>query len=232
MERALLLGGCSMATVSTTNLWPIMMGKLTNEERVQQENEWVRRIKKDDREAFEALYRLYYPKLSQFALRYVDSRQSAEDVVHEVFYNVWTARDRLQPQGTLRGYLYSAVRNQSLTYLNERDVKRFTNSDELLQLESLDTGPIDQLSTEELRQAISDALDLIPERRRRIFLMHREDGLTYREIADVLGISVKTVETQMSRSLKFLRQKLADFLPVLLFFCFAGILSITILFLL
>jgi RNA polymerase sigma-70 factor (ECF subfamily) len=69
-----------------------------------------------------------------------------------------------------------------------------------------------------LKQAIREAVELIPKRRRRIFLMHREDGLTYREIAEVLDISVKTVETQMSRSLKFLRHKLAEFLPVLLFF--------------
>jgi RNA polymerase sigma-70 factor (ECF subfamily) len=208
-----------------------MMGKLTNEERVQKENEWVRRIKKDDREAFEALYRLYYPKLSQFAFRYVASRQVAEDVVHNVFYKLWVGRNRLKPQGTLRGYLYGAVRNQSLTYLDQKERRKFAGPDEVLRLKSLETGPIEQLSTEELKQAIAEALELIPERRRRIFLMHREDGLTYREIADVLGISVKTVETQMSRCLKFLRQKLADFLPVLIFFFFTGILYITVLFL-
>lgn len=194
------------------------MGKLTDTKRIRKENEWVRGIKRDDKKAFEALYRLYYPKLSQFAFRYVASRQSAEDVVHDVFYNLWVGRDKLKPQGTLRAYLYGAVRNQSLTHLEKRDRRKFTHPGEVLQLESLETSPIEQLSTKELKQAIREAVELIPKRRRRIFLMHREDGLTYREIAEVLDISVKTVETQMSRSLKFLRHKLADFLPVLLFF--------------
>lgn len=190
------------------------MGHLTHDERIRRENEWVKEIKKGQKEAFEALYRFYYPRLSQFAVRYVNSKQIAEDLVHNVFYNIWINRQRLKAQGTLRSYLYSSVRNQAFKFLAKKKVRNFTEPEELLILTSRDLNPVQALSSKELRQAIIEAIEQIPERRRQVFLMHREDKLTYTEIAEVLDISVKTVETQMSRSLKFLREKLAEFLPV------------------
>lgn len=190
------------------------MSDLTYEERIRKENEWIRRIKKDDRKAFEALYRFYYPRLTQFAFRYVNSKQIAEDLVHNVFYEVWMHRARLKPQGTLRSYLYTAVRNQAFKLLEKKKVRNFTNPVELLSLKNEEINPEQKLSSKELEKAIIEAVKQIPERRRQIFLMHREDHLTYAEIAEVLGISIKTVETQMSRSLKFLRHELAEYLPL------------------
>jgi RNA polymerase sigma-70 factor (ECF subfamily) len=178
---------------------------------IQDERACIREIKKGSKEAFEALYRFYYPRLCQFAFRYVPAKQVAEDLVHNVFYKVWMNRENLKPQGAIKSYLYTAVRNQALNHLEKGKIRQQADDEAIIQLESTATGPSEELSNKELKKAITEALEQIPERRRHIFLMHREDELTYREIAEMLDISVKTVETQMSRSLKFLREKLAEF---------------------
>jgi RNA polymerase sigma-70 factor (ECF subfamily) len=185
--------------------------QISSIEEVWEENAHIKKIKKGSKEAFEALYRFYYPRLCQFAFRYVHSKQIAEDLVHDVFYKVWVKRGNLKSQGTLKSYLYTAVRNQALNHLEKGKVRKWADDEVLIELESAEIGPSEELSNKELEKAITEAIEQIPERRRHIFLMHREDQLTYREIAEMLDISVKTVETQMSRSLKFLRHKLAEF---------------------
>lgn len=188
--------------------------KTSKKNKKRKEDEWIKKIKKGDQKAFEELYRYYYPRLGQFVFRYVHSKYLAEDLVHNVFYNVWENRSKLEARGTLKSYLFTAARNQALNYLEKREVRKFEEPEAVVQLESLESGPSQEMSAKELEQAVIKAVKEIPDKRRNIFLMHREDELTYREIAEMLDISVKTVETQMSRSLKFLRYKLSEFLPV------------------
>lgn len=188
------------------------MGKDTNVGCDVQENHWIREIKNDKKEGFEALYRFYYPKLSQFAFRYVKSKAVAEDVVHNVFHNVWKNRNGLKENGKLQGYLYTAVRNESLKHLNKHKRDAFAELDDLSFLESREINPEEKINGKEFEEAVKEAVGKLPERRRHIFLLSREDRLTYREISEVLEISVKTVETQISRSLKHLRKELAHFI--------------------
>lgn len=190
--------------------------KSSEKDKKKKEDEWIRKIKSGDKKAFEELYRAYYSRLGQFVFRYVHTKYLAEDLVHNVFINVWENRSQLEPRGTLKSYLFTAARNQALNYLEKRDVRKFEEPEAVIQLESLEVGATQKMSAKELEQTIIEAVKEIPDKRRKIFLMHREDELTYREIAEVLDISVKTVETQMSRSLKFLRYKLAEFLPVVI----------------
>lgn len=188
------------------------MGKVTNDERTIRENQWIEKIQNSKKEGFEALYRFYYPRLSQFAFRYVKSKAIAEDVVHNVFHKVWKNRKGLKANGKLRAYLYTAVRNESCKHLNQRKKDAFAELDDLTFLESREVNPEEEINGKEFKQAIQIAINELPDRRRDVFLMSREDNLTYKEIAKVLGISIKTVETQMSRSLKHLRKKLAHFI--------------------
>lgn len=185
----------------------------TNDQRSAKEDRWIKDLQKGNKEGFESIYRSYYSRLSQFAYRYVKSKAIAEDLVHNVFHNVWKNRQKVKANGKLRAYLYTAVRNQSIKYLKRRQRQAYANMEDLTLLKSREVSPEEQVNGEEFKEAVEEAINKLPERRREVFLLSREDNLTYREIAEVLEISIKTVETQMSRSLKFLRQELAQFIP-------------------
>jgi len=174
------------------------------DERIIRDNKWVRKINDGDKSAFEAIYKCYYPQLYNFLYRYTNSEELIEDVIQDVFYNVWQNRENLEPRGTLKAYLFTAVRNQTFKKLNIE--KKFDNNqNEFGDLEeSGRVTPESSYQLNELKIAYQEAVQKLPEKRRNIYLMHRQDNLTYAEIADILRISIKTVETQMSRSLKFL----------------------------
>lgn len=188
---------------------------MPDEERTEIENRLIRQMHRDDAAAFEQMYRHYFPRLSQFVFRYIHSEEIAQDVVQNVFFGVWKNRKNLKANGRLRSYLYTAARNQALKYLRS-DVDYYELED-ISELKSQAINPEEKLSFNEFEQAVMEAVQELPERRRQIFLMHREDDLTYREIAEILGISIKTVETQISRSLKSLRKALSHFLSILIF---------------
>ncbi len=189
------------------------MANKTDTDRREKENKWIRKIKDGDKAGFEKLYRFYYPKLIKFALRYNSSKPIAEDLVHEVFHNVWKNRQRIKENGKLRAYLFTAVRNQSIKHMNRKKREDYSQMEDMTIFKSKETSPVEQLGGKEFEQAVNEAIDELPKKRREVFLMSREDDLTYREIAEVLEISIKTVETQISRSLRHLRDKLAQFLP-------------------
>ena len=174
------------------------------DERIIRDNKWVEGLNRGDKDSFEAIYKRYYAPLNNFLFRYTRSEELIEDIIQEVFYNVWQNRKKLVPRGTLKAYLFTAVRNQAFKKIETEN--KYTNKEiELSDFEEIYSVPPDgSCEFNELKKAYQEAVQKLPEKRRNIYLMHREDNLTYNEIADVLRISVKTVETQMSRSLKFL----------------------------
>lgn len=184
---------------------------LSKDERIQREDNWVRRIAKGEGKAFEAMYRYYYPRLGQFLLRYLYSKKAAEDVLQNLFFTIWKNRTNLEPRGTLRAYLYTAARNQALKYIKKNKKEAHSDLADHPYLESPLTYPEETIEYKEFVKAFQDAVQMLPDKRRQIFLLQREDKLTYSEIAEVLEISIKTVETQMTRSIKFLSTKLAHF---------------------
>ncbi len=179
------------------------------------DHKWVIGIRNDSTFDFEAMYRCYYELLCQFAFRFVKNHAAAEDLVHNVFFNIWKNRFEWNPRGILGTYLYRAVKNQSLKYLAHQKVQNRSQINDLTILPDYNRmNPEENCLGNEFEEAVRRAIEQMPEKRRIIWLMHREDKLTYQEIANILGLSVKTVETQMSRALRFLRTQLADFLPV------------------
>ena len=183
----------------------------SKDERISRENLWVQGINRGDGKAFEAMYRHYYPRLGQFLMRFVQSQKIAEDLTHNLFYNIWEKRENLEPRGTLRAYLYTSARNHALNYLDKHKNRHHVSLDNHLKLNGQENKSEESIEYKEFSRAVKIAVSQLPDRRRQIFLLHREDKLTYKEIADTLDISIKTVETQMSRSLKFLGKKLAEF---------------------
>ena len=171
---------------------------------------------KMDKQAFEELFRSFFPSLVLFAQKYVPDQDTAKDIVHNVFINLWEKRQQIDTGSPLKSYLFTSVHNRCLNYI--RDQKKFDKDDTIFQrTDSADfSDGVDWMEEHELEQRIFDGLQALPEKCREIFTMNRFDGLKYAEIAEKLGISVKTVETQMSKALKILREKLIDYLGMII----------------
>lgn len=178
----------------------------------QKDKKLVEQIRQDKKGAFEKLFKRYYQQLFLFALRYVPNDEVAEDLVQEMFFNLWNKRHDLFITTSLQSYLYRSVHNQALNYLNHEKVKtvyreKIVNGyKEKLQMEDISYAEID------LEQKVTDFIEQLPDRRRTIFKLSRFEGLKNREIAEKLGISIKTVEAQMTEALRFLSKKLKDYL--------------------
>lgn len=142
---------------------------------------------------------------------------TAKEVVHTGFIKLWESRERLSPDVPLKAYLYKIISNISLDLLKHEKVKE-KHARGLLQSTSPPAAGDDFNRTElkQLEADIDDAVNELPEQMRRIFELSRYEGLTYAAIAAQLNISVKTVETQMSRALTRLRQRLSRYLTVIL----------------
>jgi len=165
-----------------------------------------------DQSTFERIFRDYFLALCSFATRYTQDQDEAKDIVHQVFTNLWEKRETIHFDQSLRSYLYTSVHNRCLNYI--RDKKKFIK-DDLPQSEEMLVNYIDQsdfMEAEELRNEIYSALEELPEGSRNIFKMSRFEGKKYKEIAEELGISIKTVETQMSKALKHMKNKLIKYI--------------------
>ncbi|MFA5834260.1 MAG: RNA polymerase sigma-70 factor [Bacteroidota bacterium] len=175
----------------------------------------VEQIKNDNVHSFELIFKSHYRGLVHFALQYVSQQAAAEEVVQNLFVTLWENRKSWTLRFTLRSYLYGATRNQALNYIRQaRSIDRLDEAH--LSIESpLHETPSALLQTKDFSAAIHKAIQTLPERSRLIFLLHRDEGLTYREISSILNISVNTVETQMVRTLKKLRRLLSQYLPVI-----------------
>ncbi|MEJ7810835.1 MAG: RNA polymerase sigma-70 factor [Gemmatimonadaceae bacterium] len=169
------------------------------------------RIARGDRSAFETLFRSHYPALVGFAEGLLRSHQVAEDVVQDVMLNVWRQRETLRVEDCARAYLYRAVRNRAFNHLRHERVRRDA-APQLVRESPLAPSGDALLAEQELEAAVRAAVSELPERCREVFELSRVRGLRYTEIATTLGISVKTVETQMGRALKSLRESLAEYL--------------------
>jgi len=136
---------------------------------------------------------------------------SSEDIVQELFYTVWKERSSLQIVWSVKSYLYGAVRNQSLQYLERLNVRRQYHQ-KMVADEMPESNPNDSpqsiLEYKELEQRLDFALEKLPKRRRDIFRMSRFEGKKYEQIAQEMSLSVKTIEAEISNTLKYLRKSL------------------------
>ena len=174
------------------------------------DTELLSALRQGEAAALDTLFRRHYVDLCRVALRIVSDEAAAEDIVQVMFTKLWTRREKLPTEIPAVGpYLRRSVRNRSLNYL--RDKKRLPVDDGELPEISADerSQPGAALETEELSLRLHRAIDRLPERCRLVFVMSKVEDMSHREIAEGLDISVKTVENQMTRAYKFLRQWLA-----------------------
>jgi RNA polymerase sigma-70 factor (ECF subfamily) len=172
------------------------------------EPEWLAGIREGNAGAFEAWFRTYYRRLCGVVYAYVGSAETSEEIVQELFLKIWRQRESLDITDSLEGYMFRAARNEALNHLKHRRVELQWRGREQAAERPVAPAADDALSERELSRAIDAAIAALPERCRVVFLMSRRQGLSYAEIADALGISVKTVEVHIGRALKTLRERL------------------------
>ena len=171
----------------------------------------LRKIRNGDISQFETLFHQFYPGMCSYAESLVSKAEVAEEIVQDVFYNIWKNKDDLKIVTSWQSYLFRSVFNNSMMYL--RKAKREQPLEEQAEgmLPETSVTPSDELNLNEMNAAIVYTLESLPERTSEIFRLSRFEGLKYREIADKLSISVKTVEANMGKALKALRTSLEQF---------------------
>jgi len=193
--------------------------------------ECYRAMRKGSKDAFEKLFRLYYAPLCRFASAFLHDPQEAEDLVQDCFFHFWLDKEKTSIHSSVKAYLYSSVRNACLNHLKHRQVeKRYGQrvQEERREQECSNEPELEAKREEEekLYKRVHQAVEELPEKRKEVFKMVKWERKSYKEVALLLNISVKTVENQMGKALASLREALRDklpFLPWLLLFFGGGI---------
>jgi len=169
-------------------------------------------LHRGDHDAFDTIFRAHYGALVGLAESLLRGRGLAEEVVQEVMLELWRRRETLAVQESLRAYLFRATRNRALNQLRHERVR--VAAAPRLTVETASAAVAEpNLVQEEIDAALAEAMNTLPPRCREVFELSRVHGLRYAEIATTLGLSVKTVEAQMGKALRILRERLAVWLP-------------------
>ncbi|HMP99911.1 MAG TPA: RNA polymerase sigma-70 factor [Cyclobacteriaceae bacterium] len=171
-----------------------------------------------DKTAFEMVFRTYYNTLCNYAYGFVSDQDEAEEVVQSTFINFWEKRNDINIQHSLKAYLYRSVRNTCLNIIKHEKVKNKHQEYAMTYSSLASESTAQAVMKNELEQKIAEAMTKLPEQCRLVFSLSRFEDLKYQEIATQLGISVKTVENQMGKALRIMREQLKDYLPLLLIF--------------
>ena len=171
-----------------------------------------------EEKGFKQVFESYYPRLLRFAREYVNDLQDVEDILQEVFITLWEKRASLRVDTNLSAYLLTMVKNQCMDFLKHKQVVERYSLNQLTAMQqettfnyySVSKFDPEQMDIESLERLAEKVISELPEQCRRVFELSRYDGLKYKEIAEKLGISVKTVETHISHALKILHVMLKD----------------------
>ncbi len=180
----------------------------------------IRLIKDGDEKAFGIVFRSYYSGLVRFAVEYVADREVARNLVQNVYMKLWENKSGLIDDENLKGYLYTLTRNEAISYLRHLKVsQKFAEKIQteyenlMLNLDAISNLDFNTFDMVKLENAIAQTLEELPERCREVFILSRYEQLKNQEIADKLQISVKAVEANITRALRFFREQLKDYLP-------------------
>lgn len=172
----------------------------------------LQKIQAGDERAYDSVFRTWYPVLVRVATALVRDPDAAEEVAQDVMVELWRRRHALDADVSLGGYLLRSVRNRALNQLRHLRVRKQSES-EVIALYNAPVGADQPIVANELAAAARQALNELPPRCRQVFELSRVQGLKYAEIAVALDISQKTVEAQMGKALKIMRERLAAWLP-------------------
>ncbi len=168
------------------------------------------RVVNDTEVDFDAIYLLYYPRLLLFSIKLIGNKEESEEIVQDVFIRFWLKGSYLHIKFSIKAYLFRSVHNACVNYLKKtkgKETDSYTES--VFVSETIEF--CDPLLLDELEAAIQKSVDELPAQCKKVFLLHRDHQLTYREIAENMNVSVKTVETQISRAIKVLKKSLVGY---------------------
>ncbi len=172
-------------------------------------------IRASDTEAYEVLFKAEYENVKFFIQHYLHDTAEAEDLAQETFASLWTNRDRIDPSRNIRSFLFTIARNRALnhlTMLRTRMTDPLEKSAVNLSIESLSSEHmISRIDALDMKRIIDLVYEKMPELTRKIFVMNRDENMTYEEIAESTGLTVKKVEYNMVKALKQFRNKLSIF---------------------
>lgn len=167
---------------------------------------------------FEAFFSLHYPVMVGFAMNYISDKDQAEELVQDVFTNVWVKADSLRISTSVKSFLFTATRNACLNFIKHKKIEQRYASRQV----HMSLHHENSMEYEELVGRLEIAMNKIPEKCRAIFELNRFEGKRYKEIAEELNLSIKTVENQMGKALKILRNELGDYLPLIIWLWLYG----------
>ena len=176
---------------------------------MENEKNIVDRLRSKDKSAFELVFNEYFQLMKLYAARFLDTMEEAEEITQDIFVRFWEKCESLSPDSSIKSYLYRAVHNSCLNTLKHEKVKDAYREHMIRFLEST-TSEEKEVDQDYLRARIAAEIDKLSPRCSEIFKLSRFDGLKYFEIAEHLNISIKTVEVQMGKALKVLRENLKD----------------------
>lgn len=183
------------------------------------ERDLVIRLINGDEKAFCELYAIYKDRLFYFALKFVKSREFAEDIFQDVFTTIWKTRRFIDPNASFSSYLYTIVKNRVLNQLRDQTKEQQIKDKILSQAIDYTDSTVDHILSNDLKELIKHAVEQLTPKQRKIFEMSREGLMSHQEIADTLNISVNTVQQHISSSLKTIRSfliKYSDYADLLL----------------
>jgi RNA polymerase sigma-70 factor (ECF subfamily) len=178
-----------------------------------------------DEETYISLFREYYVSLCSYSRRYVGRKDIAEEIVSDTFLRIWETRESLQIKTSVKAYLFQSVCNNSLNYLRKLKKEEIldeyflgTSSENIGFASISDEIEEQSLTMESINSKIEEAVTLLPEQQQRVFRLKRFEGKKNKEVAEIMGLSVKTVEMHLSKATLNLRKTLKDYLPAFLLF--------------
>ena len=179
----------------------------------------IKSLQKGEKFAFEAVYTDFFGVIYHLSLQYLHDEKIADEIVQDSFIKIWEIRETLNDRFNIRNFLYTITKNNCLNYLrNQKTALKHQENLKYMEMQ-FNYEALEKMGSyiefEELRLKIDQAIASLPEDLRETFLLSRFDELQYKEIAEKLSISIKTVEARMTRSLKILRHELKDYLTVI-----------------
>ncbi len=178
------------------------------------------RFQKGDELAFEHIFKASYNQLVGFCLQFVNNREEAKGIAQEAFVNLWLNREKILKITGINAFLYTSAKSACLKHIRHLQVvKKYSDSrlneiEKQLQIESLDSLDFNSMEYVELYELIQQSIENLPEKSRMVFEKKRFEGKTNREIAEELGITIKSVEANMTRAIKTLKVNLTEYLPL------------------
>ncbi|HRF41286.1 MAG TPA: RNA polymerase sigma-70 factor [Saprospiraceae bacterium] len=179
------------------------------------DNELMQRLATDGEAAMALIFRRHYEQVCRTVYRVVPQAETAEDIAQEVFLELWKRRNQLTISTSLGAYLRRAALNRALNYVRDQKMK-WSDDAELPAMSDGAPGIPEQLEAKELQKMVDQYIDQLPEKCRLVFVLSRFESLSHAEIAEQLDISPKTVENQITKALRFLRNALGPYIGLLI----------------